>query len=118
MMVHAGTSSGQLKLNGYAIKRLVAHAYNITPEELDSSSRRRLFARPRQVAMWAVRKWLNRTYQDIARQFKKDDHTTVIHAIKEVERLLETDPATKDKIADLELKFERLRLQDIFPLAP
>jgi chromosomal replication initiator protein len=56
-----------------------------------SARRDRGVARPRQVAMYLARELTPMSLPCIGRLFGKRDHTTVIHAIKTVERLIATD---------------------------
>lgn len=91
------------------IKRIqdtVADFYRIPREEMVSPSRKRQFARPRQVAMYLSRTAIMtqgrpvKTLPDIGNRFGGRDHTTVLHALKVVERLKADDP---DFAVDVEL---------------
>ena len=52
-----------------------------------SQRRSRPLARPRQIAMYLAKKLTTRSLPEIGRKFANRDHTTVIHAVKTVERL-------------------------------
>ena len=45
------------------------------------------FARPRQIAMYLAKKLTTRSLPEIGRKFANRDHTTVIHAVKTIEKL-------------------------------
>ena len=53
--------------------------------------RARQVARPRQVAMYLAKTLTSRSLPDIGRRFGGRDHTTVIHAVRKIEELRQTD---------------------------
>ncbi len=73
------------------IQKNVAAHYNIKVSDMHSARRSRSVARPRQVAMYLAKKFTSKSLPDIGRRFGGKDHTTVIHAVKKVEELIETD---------------------------
>jgi chromosomal replication initiator protein len=74
------------------IKTKTATFFSRKVSDLESESRARDIVRPRQIAMYLSRRLTNRSLPDIARRFGKKDHTTVIHAVKTVEALSNSDP--------------------------
>jgi len=48
-------------------------------------------ARPRQVAMYLAKQLTPRSLPEIGRRFGGRDHTTVIHAVRRIEKLRQTD---------------------------
>jgi chromosomal replication initiator protein len=81
------------------IKRRVAAMFDVSVEALEGPSRHRSVARPRQVAIWLCKQLTRCSFPDIARRFGGRDHTTAMHAVKRVERLLAEDPDWAVKIA-------------------
>lgn len=79
------------------ILRKVAERYNLRMAEMMSKRRDRSIARPRQIAMYLAKMLTTKSLPEIGRAFDRD-HTTVIHAVKKVEDLCETDAAFKDEI--------------------
>ena len=73
------------------IQNKVCNYYNIKIDDLISSKRIRTFARPRQVAMYLSKKLTTRSLPEIGRKFGGRDHTTVIHAVKKIEELKESN---------------------------
>lgn len=73
------------------IQRKVAEHWRIHIREMSSPRRARSVARPRQVAMYLAKQLTSRSLPEIGRKFGDRDHTTVIHAIKRVTELMETD---------------------------
>jgi chromosomal replication initiator protein len=84
------------------IQARVASYYGIRPIEMVSDRRARCFSRPRQVAMYLARNQTKRSLPEIGRRFGDRDHTTVIHAIKVIERLIKEDPDMAQDIETLE----------------
>ena len=60
----------------------------------------RAVARPRQVAMFLSKQLTQRSLPEIGRKFGGRDHTTVMHAVRKIEQLRESDPGIAE---DLEL---------------
>jgi chromosomal replication initiator protein len=73
------------------ILRKVADHYNLRMSDLLSARRARSVARPRQVAMYLAKTLTTRSLPDIGRRFGGRDHTTVIHAVRKIEELRQTD---------------------------
>lgn len=71
------------------IQAIVAQHFDITISNLTGASKKWKYAHPRQIAMYAARKTTAASFPDIAKQFGKRDHTTVLHAFREVETRLE-----------------------------
>ena len=88
------------------IQKLTSEHFGLKQADLLSERRTRSVARPRQVAMWLCKQHTTRSYPDIGRRFGGRDHTTVLHAVKKVEELLQAD----DQIArDVEALTRKLR---------
>ena len=73
------------------IIRKVADHYNLRVSDLLSARRARNVARPRQVAMFLAKSLTSRSLPEIGRRFGGRDHTTVIHAVRKIEELRQTD---------------------------
>lgn len=82
------------------IQEKVADSFQIPLCEMTSARRARDVARPRQVAMYLSKQLTPKSLPEIGRMFGNRDHTTVIHAVKQVEKLLRLDPAFRAKVAD------------------
>ncbi|AFC73295.1 chromosomal replication initiator protein DnaA [Rickettsia montanensis] len=80
------------------IQKKVASRYNIKLSDMSSSRRLREVARPRQIAMYLSKALTPKSLADIGKKFGKKDHTTVMHAIKKVEELLEHDIELREEI--------------------
>ncbi len=73
------------------IQRKVAEHYNIRMADMHSARRARNVARPRQVAMYLSKQLTSRSLPEIGRKFGGRDHTTVMHAVRKVEELMNDD---------------------------
>jgi chromosomal replication initiator protein len=73
------------------IQRATAEYYKLRLQDLHSARRAREVARPRQVAMYLCKRLTPRSLPEIGRKFGGRDHTTVMHAIKRIEELRQTD---------------------------
>lgn len=71
-------------------ERTSAH-FHIPQREMVSQRRAREVARPRQVSMYLSKMLTPKSLPDIGRLHGKRDHTTVIHAVRQIERLRATD---------------------------
>ena len=78
-------------------KRVAAH-FNIRLGDMHSARRARNVARPRQVAMYLAKQLTSRSLPEIGRKFGGRDHTTVMHGVKRVEQLRETDATFAEDI--------------------
>ena len=73
------------------IQRKAAEHYNIRMADMHSARRARNVARPRQVAMYLAKQLTARSLPEIGRKFGGRDHTTVMHAVRKIEELMEED---------------------------
>ena len=64
----------------------VCHEHGITRDELISPRRTLHLARIRQLAMWRCRQ-AGGSLPEIGRWFGNRDHTTVLHAVRKIDRL-------------------------------
>lgn len=80
------------------IQRRVAEHFNVRFAEMTSARRARAFARPRQVAMYLSKQLTSRSLPEIGRKFGGRDHTTVMHAVRRIEELKDTDPALAEDV--------------------
>ena len=89
------------------IQQAVAAHFFISQDEMRSASRAREVSRPRQVAMYLARELTLRSLPEIGRLFGNRDHSTVIHACKQIEKLCETDQGLKTNVETLRAELGR-----------
>lgn len=85
-----------------SVQQIVADYYQVNVAELKSHRRLKTLAFPRQVAMYLCKKHLKLSYPEIGQRFGGKDHTTVIHAYRKIEALLEIDSHLQNDISILE----------------
>ncbi|MBB5715530.1 chromosomal replication initiator protein DnaA [Sphingomonas aerophila] len=73
------------------IQKLVTQHFALKPLDLVSARRSRCVARPRQIAMYLSKRLTTRSLPEIGRKFGGRDHSTVIHAVRKIEELRDTD---------------------------
>ena len=73
------------------IQRAVSAHFDLKPLDLVSARRARIVARPRQIAMYLAKRLTTRSLPEIGRKFGGRDHSTVIHAVRRVEELRDSD---------------------------
>jgi hypothetical protein len=81
------------------IQEAVSAAFQIPLAAMTSSRRARQVARPRQAAMYLSRVLTGTSLPEIGRRFGGRDHTTVIHAIRQVEKRIGEDPEFEQRLA-------------------
>ena len=82
----------QRRIKVKEIQKLVAAFYGIDERYMTAKDRERRIVRPRQVAMHLARTMTPMSYPEIGRRFGGRDHTTVIHAVRQIEKLSNEDP--------------------------
>ena len=75
------------------IQKTVADYFRLRVSDLTSKRRSRSIVRPRQIAMALARELTNRSFPEIGTAFGDRDHTTVLYACRQVEKLRKTDSA-------------------------
>lgn len=88
------------KLTIEEIQRKVSEHYDIRLSDMLGPKRVRTLARPRQVAMWLCKQHTSRSLPEIGRKFGKRDHTTIMHGIRKIDELRQSDSQIAD---DLEI---------------
>ena len=83
------------------IQTLVCKFFKISKNEMLSSRRSRYLVRPRQTAIYLTKILTSKSLPEIGREFSNRDHTTIIHSVKTIEKLKETDPQMVDNINKL-----------------
>ena len=70
------------------IQKKVSEHFSVKMSEMFSARRSKSVVIPRQVAMYLSKELTNLSYPEIGRNFGGKDHTTIIHASKKIDKLL------------------------------
>lgn len=79
----------------------VAKTYSVTPDDIRSQKRSAQISMARQVAIYIVRDVTQMSMAPIGEEFGGRDHSTIVYALKQVEKQMETDPRQKAIIDDI-----------------
>jgi chromosomal replication initiator protein len=70
----------------------VSKYYSVSIQDMIGTSRMRNIMIPRQIAMYIGKKYLNMSLVQLGERFSNRDHSTVLHAIKKIEKEIQKDP--------------------------
>jgi len=82
------------------LKRVSSH-FNIKISDIKSPKRLKTVVLPRQIAMYLSRQLTSSSYPEIGDRFGGKDHSTIIHAIRKIEKLMEEDFQLSSTIENL-----------------
>ena len=85
-----------------AIIDAASELFNIPLDQIIGGSRRRNLVDARQIAMYITRNMTDLSYPEIGRAFGDRDHTTVIHAVRKIERHMTEKKETFDCVQQLQ----------------
>ncbi|MGU3540639.1 chromosomal replication initiator protein DnaA [Methylobacterium sp. A54F] len=80
------------------IQKLVASRYNVSRSDILSERRTAAVVKPRQIAMYLSKVLTLRSLPEIGRRFGGRDHTTVLHAVRKIEKLIGEDAVLGDEV--------------------
>ncbi|HQO01148.1 MAG TPA: chromosomal replication initiator protein DnaA [Spirochaetota bacterium] len=83
------------------IMQRVSEKYNISVEDLKSKSRHSRVVHPRFIAMYISRKLTDMTTVDIGKEFGDRDHSTVLNAMNNVEKMMADNEDFQETVEDL-----------------
>ena len=82
------------------VQKLVCEFFGIDQNRLQEKTKKREIVQVRQIAMYFCRE-LDYTHKAIGLQFGGRDHSTVVHAIKSVNNLIEIDPNYRNRVDEI-----------------
>jgi chromosomal replication initiator protein len=89
------------------ILRIVSRHFAVSKQDILSQRRHRSVVRPRQIGMYLAKHLTSRSLPEIGRRFGDRDHTTVLHAIRKIDREVGENPRLKDEIDELKRQLSR-----------
>jgi chromosomal replication initiator protein len=106
--VSESLASGENSITTEQVKEIVCKYYRIDPEMLDSRSRKKIYALPRNVYVYLCRRHTDETIEDIGKSVNRS-HSMVLYASEVVERKIETDKKMRNQIEFLGQKLRGMR---------
>jgi chromosomal replication initiator protein len=79
------------RVNPSEVLKIVAAHYGLRVSDMKAKSNAKPIAFPRQVAMYLCRRLTSLSYPEIGRLFNDKHHSTVMHSVEKIERLVEDD---------------------------
>jgi chromosomal replication initiator protein len=79
----------------------VSKAFNVKIVDIKSKKKNKLYSLPRQVGMYLARELTEMSYPGIGAAFGGKDHTTVIYAMKKIDKTMEEDHSMRNLIESL-----------------
>ena len=79
----------------------MARTFGVTANEIRSSKRAANISNARQIAIYIAREITQLSMSAIGSEFGGRDHSTIVYAIQQVEKIMKTDPKTKATVEDI-----------------
>jgi len=86
------------------IQSTVCKFFKISKNEMLSSRRSRYLVRPRQAAIYLTKILTSKSLPEIGREFSNRDHTTIIHSVKTIEKLIKANAELSGNIDNIKNK--------------
>ncbi|HEU5359831.1 MAG TPA: chromosomal replication initiator protein DnaA, partial [Candidatus Deferrimicrobiaceae bacterium] len=84
-----------------AIIKAVSERFSVKPSDLRSGRKHKVVALPRQIAMYLMREMTPCSFPDIGQRFGGRDHSTVMYAVKMIEKKAREDVSLRNSIEAL-----------------
>lgn len=85
----------------------VTEFYDVRMPDLQSKRRNRSITVPRQICMYLVRRHTDHSFEEIGGYFGGRDHTTVMHAVSQIERRRAAEPNLDGILGEIEKRFSQ-----------
>ncbi len=79
----------------------VARTFGVTSDDIRSSKRNSNISNARQIAIYAVREITDLSMNLIGDEFGGRDHSTIVYAVKQIEKNMNKDPKLKSTVEDI-----------------
>ena len=94
-------------INIELIQKEVSSFFDLTVKELKSNQKQKKVSEPRQIAMFLSRKYTSSSFPEIGNRFGGKNHSTVVHAVKNVEKKISKDPSVSNAVAAISTTLEK-----------
>ena len=89
------------------IQKKVSDFFNLTVKDLKSNQKQKRVSEPRQIAMFLSRKYTSSSFPEIGSKFGGKNHSTVVHAVKNVERKIGRDTSVSNAVTTVSSALEK-----------
>ncbi len=89
------------------IQKEVSSFFNLTVKELKSDQKQKKVSEPRQIAMFLSRRYTSSSFPEIGSKFGGKNHSTVVHAVKNIEKKIYRDPSVSNAVSALSASLEK-----------
>lgn len=88
------------------IQQVVCEFYNIKLNDIRGKSRKREIVYPRHIASYLARELTDSSLPSIAKEFGGRDHTTIMHSIEKIEKMIKTDQQVSTDVEEIKNKIK------------
>ncbi len=89
------------------IQKEVSTFFDLTVKDLKSNQKQKRVSEPRQIAMFLSRKYTSSSFPEIGSKFGGKNHSTVVHAVKNVEKKIGRDPSVSSAVTTVSSALEK-----------
>ena len=93
-------------INFDRITRSIMQHYSYTLADLRLNNRSKQLSLARQTAMYLMKKFTNKSFNEIALYLNRQDHSTVIHAFRQIERRMKSDHTFNQEVQKIEQELQ------------
>lgn len=97
-----------IKVNPEEVIKTVANHYRVKQSAIKGRRRTKDLTLSRHVAMFLLREELSLSLEEVGKWFSGRDHTSVMHASKKIESLLETDESLRQDVSALKMSLSAI----------
>ena len=83
------------------IQSIISKYFNISINDLISDKKKLIYSYPRHIAMYISRKYTDLTFKEIGYLFGNRDHSTVLYAIRKIEKIKSRKKNIKNDINNI-----------------
>ena len=94
------------ELSAEQIRDFIARQFKVTVSDLQSKSRKKNIAFPRQISMYLARKYTEQGLMEIGRAFNRD-HSTVLHSVRVITEAMSRNGSIRGQVELLAKKLQR-----------
>lgn len=108
-MVNRLLTSTASKGNGRLIVDMVAHHFNLSPEELIGKDKTKKITLARQIAMYLMRQESNYSFAEIGKELGRRNHATILYGCQKITKEMTTNPQLQQKVLEIQEKLHSSR---------